>query len=563
MGAAALSLLAGMASGYATKSAEEEKLGSKFGEYAFSTLYDNYKTSKKDYDERQNLYIDTATKLREFSNNYGYSVSEGELKEAISSPSFVSEFSRAMTKPDFDPSKVEWQKLFSKIDKEKTKDFTGSVEDFIKGEFKMPTATSVGEGVLKQQAPISGLYAGAREKGYKTTFEGAAKASGVPMESLMGASGGITPKTTISGSKSQFNFDAFRPESLDDIGRRLSMEQYNLTANVDPKNPPLNHKELVDQNNQQLLRWREAKRSINPSADSFTEMKSDAMTGLAHARQTNDKEKINAALAKLNDITEIEYLAANSHGGPESQEKAEARLMSNAVKISKMPKGKERDDLEKTNNDEMKTRAKFYKIFREEKGLTEGEKDRQVGLATLANMLRRNIFEYTLPKGAITPQADGSFTINNLPGLKDEQIKAAGMTVQKRLIEMLTNNGVPVDNASKQILMANLVNFDANGKATVNSNLGPFLLPSTEAPTTPSQPTAAPTPQAALPKPPVAAPTAPPATAPAAPTAPPATAPAAPTPVNAPVTVKLPNGKTATFPNAKAAEEFKTRAGIK
>jgi hypothetical protein len=551
MGAAALSLLAGIASGYATKSAEEEKLGSKFGEYAFSTLYDGYKTAKKDYDERQNLYIDTATKLREFSNNYGYKVSEGELKEAMSSPAFVSEFSRAMTKQDFDPSKVEWQKLFSKVDKEKAGQFTGSVEDFIKGEFKMPTATSVAEGALKPQAPISGLYAGAREKGYKTTFEGAAKASGVPMESLMGASG-ITPKTTISGSSSQFEFGAFRPESLDDIGRRLSIEQYNLTANVDPKNPPKNHKELVDQNNQQLLRWREAKRSINPSADSFTEMKSDAMTGLAHARQTKDQEKIDAALAKLNDITEIEYIAANSHGAPESQEKAEARLMSNAVKISNMPKGKERDDLEKANNDEMKTRAKFYKIFREEKGLTEGEKDRQVGLATAANMLKRNIFEYTLPKGAITPQADGSFTINNLPGLKDEQIKAAGMAVQKRLIEMLTNNGVPVDNASKLILMANLVNFDVNGKATVNSNLGPLLLPSTEASTTPSQPTAAPTPSRTLPMPPVAAPT-----------APPATAPAAPTPVNAPVTVRLPNGKTATFPNAKAAEEFKTRAGIK
>jgi hypothetical protein len=66
-------------------------------------------------------------------------------------------------------------------------------------------------------------------------------------------------------------------------------------------------------------------------------------------------------LAKLNDITEIEYLAANSHGGPESQEKAEARLTSNAVKISKMPKGQERDALEQANNDEMRTRAAFYK----------------------------------------------------------------------------------------------------------------------------------------------------------------------------------------------------------
>ena len=504
---AALSLLAGLASGYATKSAEEEKLGSKFGEYAFSTLYDNYKTSKKDYDERQNLYIDTATKLREFSNNYGYSVTEGELKEAISSPAFVSEFSRAMTKPDFDPSKVEWQKLFSKVDKTAAGEFTGKVEDFIKGEFKMPTATEVAEGALKKQEPVSGLYSGAREKGYKTTFEGAAKSSGVPMENLMGASGGVTPKTTISGSKSKFDFDAFRPEDLDDIGKRLSKEKYNLTANVDPENPPLNQKELVDQVDQKLSRWREAKQSINPNADSYTTMKSDAIAGLAHAKQTGDKTKINGALANLNNIMEAEYIAGTMYGGTESHEKAMARLEATAVKISNMPKGDARDKLEEANDAEMKTRANFVKNMRSASGLSEGEKDRQVGLATLAAMTRRNIFQEMLPTGAISTQADGSFTINSLPGVKDEQIKAAALATQERLIKMLTKDGVPVDNASRQILMANSVNFDGSGRAVVNSNLGspsssPPSISPTAAPTTPSQPAVKPTPQAT----PVAAP---------------------------------------------------------
>jgi len=551
-----LALITGMAQGYSEKLDEEEKKGRKFGEYAFNILHRNYEDTKKSYDEKQSLYIDTATKLRAFSNNYGYDVSEGELKESISNPSFVSEFSRAMQKPDFDPSKVDWQKLFSKVDKEKAKDFTGSVEDFIKGEFKMPTATKITEGVLPEQKKASGFFGGAytsaREKGYKETFEGAAKASGVSSESLMGASG-ITPKTTIAGSKSRFDFDAFRPENLDDIGRRLAKERLALTLDVDPENPPLNQKELVDQADQKLARWREAKRSINPTADSYTEMKSDAFASLAHAKQTKDPKNINEALARLNDVMEVEYIATTMYGAPETQEKAEARLTATAVKISKMPKGEPRDKLEEANNTEMRTRASFYKIMRKEKGLAEVEKDRQVGLATLANMVKRNIFEYTLPKGAITPQADGSFTINNLPGLKDEQIKAAGMAVQKKLIEMLTNNGVPTDNASKLILIANLVNFDANGKATVNSNLGPmFSSPSSLTPTTPSQPSAAPTPSRTLPMPPVAAPT-----------APPAAVPAAPTPVSGPVTVQLPEGKTATFPNARAAEEFKKRVGIK
>lgn len=559
MGFQIASLIGGMATGYVARVEEEEKQGKKFGEYAFGTLYDNYKTSKKDYDERQNLYIDTATKLREFSNNYGYNVTEGELKEAISSPAFVSEFSRAMQKPDFDPSKVEWQKLFSKVDKSKAGEFTGSVEDFIKGEFKMPTATSVAEGALPEQKPSSSLYAGAREKGYKTTLEGAAKASGIPMENLMGASGGITPKTTISGSKSKFDFDAFRPQDLDDIGRNLSKEVYNLTANVDPENPPLNHRQLVDQTNQKLARWREAKQSINPNVDSYTTMKSDAIANLAHAKQTGDKVKISGALEKLNNIMEAEYIAGTMYGATESHEKAMSRLEANAVKISNMPKGLERDKLEEANDAEMKTRANFVKKMRDASGLSEGEKDRQVGLATLASMTRRVIFQETLPAGAISTQADGSFTINSLPGVKDEQIKAAALMTQERLIKMFTRDGVPVDNASRQILMANSVNFDGNGRAVVNTNLGPAALPTsapsaptgsipigtpTAAPTAPPQPSVKPTPQGTGAVPPVVAP-------------------ATPTPVSVPVTVPLPNGKTATFPNAQAAEEFKKKTGIK
>lgn len=517
MGAAAFSLLAGVASGYATKSAEEEKLGSKFGEYAFSTLYDNYKTSKKDYDERQNLYIDTATKLREFSNNYGYSVTEGELKEAISSPAFVSEFSRAMTKPDFDPSKVEWQKLFSKIDKNKTSDFTGNVENFIKGEFKMPTATSVAENTLKPQAPVSGLYAEAREKGYKTTFEGAAKASGVPMESLMGASGGITPKTTISGSKSKFDFDAFRPQDLDNIGRNLSIELYNLGVNVDPENPPLNQKQLVDQTKQKLERWREAKQSLNPNADSYTTMKSDAIAGLAHAKQTGDNSKIKSSLEKLTNIMETEYIAETMFGKSETHDKAMARLESTAVKLNKQPDSPEKTQMMQEIDAEIRTRGALVKKMRDASGLSEGEKDRQVGLATLAAMTRRVIFQEMLPAGAISTQADGSFTINSLPGVKDEQIKAAALMTQERLIKMLTKDGVPVDNASRQILMANSVNFDGSGRAVVNSSLGPAALPTsaptgsipigtpTAAPTAPLQPSVKPTPQVTPAAAPVAA----------------------------------------------------------
>jgi len=72
---------------------------------------------------------------------------------------------------------------------------------------------------------------------------------------------------------------------------------------------------------------------------------------------------------------------------------------------------------------------------------------------------------------------------------------------------MLTKDGVPVDNASRQILMANSVNFDGSGRAVVNSNLGspsssPPSISPTAAPTTPSQPAVKPTPQAT----PVAAP---------------------------------------------------------
>jgi hypothetical protein len=126
-------------------------------------------------------------------------------------------------------------------------------------------------------------------------------------------------------------------------------------------------------------------------------------------------------------------------------------------------------------------------------------------------MTRRVIFQEMLPAGAISTQADGSFTINSLPGVKDEQIKAAALATQERLIKMLTKDGVPVDNASKQILMANSVNFDGSGRAVVNSNLGspsssPPSISPTAAPTMPSQPAVKATPQAAPAATPVATP---------------------------------------------------------
>jgi hypothetical protein len=503
MGAAALSLLAGMASGYATKSAEEEKLGSKFGEYAFSTLYDNYKTSKKDYDERQNLYIDTATKLREFSNIYGYKVSEGELKEAMSSPAFVSEFSRAMTKPDFDPSKVEWQKLFSKVDKEKAGQFTGSVEDFIKGEFKMPTATEVAEGVLKPQAPVSGLYAGARERGYKTTFEGAAKASGIPIESLMGASGGITPKTTISGSKSQFEFGAFRPMDLKDVAAALAKERYEITTGSFP-----DQEQRLAINEQKASRLREAITSVDPGADSFTTMKSNAIAGLAHAKQTGNPETVKKATDKLTNIMETEYIAESMFGKAETAEKAMARLQAKAVELDKQPDSPEKRKLLQDIDSEIKIRGNLTRKMRDASGLSDEQKDRQIGLGTLVANVRRVIYEQYIPSTNLYTTADGNIGIKDLD--RPELLQQAVVATQQKLIQILTKDGVPVGNAERQLLLANNVDFDANGKAVVNREMKPAFTPlPTAAPATPSQPTAAPTPSKTLTMPPVAAPTAP------------------------------------------------------
>jgi hypothetical protein len=500
---AALSLLAGMASGYVTRSAEEEKLGSKFGEYAFSTLYDNYKTSKKDYDERQNLYMDTATKLREFSSTYGYNVSEGELKEAISSPAFVSEFSRAMTRPDFDPSKVEWQKLFSKVDKTKAGEFTGSVEDFIKSEFKMPTATEVAEGVLKPQAPVSSIFAGSREKGYKTTFEGAAKASGIPIESLMGASGGITPKTTISGSKSQFEFGAFRPMDLKDVAAALAKERYEITTGSFP-----DQEQRLAINEQKAARLREAIVSVDPGADSFTTMKSNAIAGLAYARQTGSAETVKKATDKLTNIMETEYIAESMFGKAETAEKAMARLQSKAVELAKQPDSPEKRKMLQNIDTEIKIRGDLTRKMRDASGLSDEQKDRQIGLGTLVANVRRVIYEQYIPSTNLYTTADGNVGIKDLD--RPELLQQAAVATQQKLIQILTKDGVPVGRAEQQLLLANGVEFDANGKAVLNRAMTPAFTPlPTAAPATPSQPTAAPTPSKTLTMPPVAAPTAP------------------------------------------------------
>jgi hypothetical protein len=512
-----LALITGMAQGYSEKLDEEEKKGRKFGEFAFSTLYDNYKTSKKDYDERQNLYIDIATKLREFSSTYGYNVSEGELKEAISSPAFVSEFSRAMTRPDFDPSKVEWQKLFSKVDKTASGEFTGKVEDFIKGEFKMPTATQVTGGVLPEQKKASGIFGGAytsaREKGYKETFEGAAKASGVPSEALMGASG-ITPKTTISGSKSQFEFGAFRPMDLKDVAAALAKERYEITTGNFA-----DQEQRLAINEQKAARLREAIVSVDPGADSFTTMKSNAIAGLAYAKQTGSAETVKKATDKLTNIMETEYIAESMFGKAETSEKAMARLQSKAVELAKQPDSAEKRKLLQDIDSEIKIRGDLTRKMRDASGLSDEQKDRQIGLGTLVANVRRVIYEQYIPSTNLYTTADGNIGIRDLD--RPELLQQAVVATQQKLIQILTKDGVPVGRAEQQLLMANGVEFDANGKAIVNREMKPATTPlPTAAPATPSQPTAAPTPSKTLTMPPVAAPTAPPAAAPATPATP-------------------------------------------
>jgi hypothetical protein len=526
-----LALITGMAQGYSEKLDEEEKKGRKFGEFAFSTLYDNYKTSKKDYDERQNLYIDTATKLREYSSTYGYNVSEGELKEAISSPAFVSEFSRAMTRPDFDPSKVEWQKLFSKVDKTASGEFTGKVEDFIKGEFKMPTATQITEGVLPEQKKASGLFGGAytsaREKGYKEVFEGAAKASGVPSEALMGASG-IAPKTTISGSKSQFEFGAFRPMDLKDVAAALAKERYEITTGNLP-----DQEQRLAINEQKAARLREAITSVDPGADSFTTMKSNAIAGLAHAKQTGDLDAVKKATNKLTNVMEAEYIAETmfkkKETEQESSEKAMARLQAKAVALESQPDSPEKRKMLQDIDAEIRIRGDLTRKMRGASGITDEQKDRQIGLGTLVANVRRVIYEQYIPSTNLYTTADGNIGIKDLA--KPELLQQAATATQEKLIQILTKNGVPVGNAERQLLLANGVDFDANGKAVVNREMRPAFTPlptaapatpsqPTAAPVTPSQPTTAPTPSRTLPTPPVAPPTAPPAAAPATPATP-------------------------------------------
>jgi hypothetical protein len=425
-----------------------------------------------------------------------------------------------MTKPDFDPSKVEWQKLFSKIDKDKTKDFTGSVEDFIKGEFKMPTATSVAEGALKPQAPVSGLYAGAREKGYKTTFEGAAKASGVPMESLMGASGGITPKTTISGSTSKFEFGAFRPESLADIKERLATERIRITS-ADPKDIPDQEQRLARVDHQ-IDRLVETMKAIDPNSRSFEAMKNNALVGLTHAQEKlkdfpNDpdaKAAVEKARQKVLNISENEYISVSA-GKEESHEKAMSRLEAKLVEIGK-PQTPQQIQAKDTVMQEIKIRGEARKALKDAEGSDE-QKDRFTNLTTYINMTRNRVLQSIIPADNLYTANDGSVAIKSLN--RPELAYEASIVLQQELIKMLTKDGVPITNAHKMGLMSQGVDFDADGKAVVNRQLTPAYRPlptGGQAGSIPTEtPPAATTPSRTLSMPPVAAPTAPPAAVPA------------------------------------------------
>jgi len=379
----------------------------------------------------------------------------------------------------------------------------------------MPTATSVAEGALKPQAPVSGLYAGAREKGYKTTFEGAVKASGVPMESLMGASGGITPKTTISGSTSKFEFGAFRPESLADIKERLATERFKITTSKPTEMP--DQQQRLDRVDHQISRLVETMKSIDPNAKSFEGMKNDALVAHTHAKNKlrdfpedpDAKAAVAKARQKILDIAETEYISVSA-GKEESHEKALSRLEAKLVEIGQ-PKTAEQRQAREDVLSELKIRGEARKIFKDAAGLTEEQKDRQISLATLINMTSKRVYESIIPADNLYTTADGSVAIKSLD--RPELAYEASVVLQQELIKMFTKDGVPISESHKLGLMSKGVNFDANGKAVVNKELTPAYRPlpmgGTPASTTPSQPTAAPTPSKTLPMPPVAAPTAP------------------------------------------------------
>jgi len=279
-------------------------------------------------------------------------------------------------------------------------------------------------------------------------------------------------------------------------------------------------------------------------------MKSDAIAELAHAKQSNDIVKVTAATDKLTNIMEAEYIAETMYGKAETSEKAIARLQSKAVELEGLPDSPEKRKMLETIDKEIKTRGAIARKYKDASGVGEGEKERQIGLASLVANTRRTILEQYIPSENLYSLPDGNVGIRSLD--KPELAQKAFIAVQEKLIEMLTKNGVPVDNSNRLMLLANGVNFDENGRAVVNRDLTPAFRPlggGTPAPAMPSQPSAAPTPSKTLPMPPVAAPPAPPAATPA--------------PAGGPVTVKLPDGKTATFPNTQAAEEFKKKAGIK
>jgi hypothetical protein len=417
-----------------------------------------------------------------------------------------------MQKPDFDPSKIQWEQLFSKVDKSKAGEFTGTAQDFIKGEFKMPTAQQVAEGVLPKQETKSPLFAGAREKSFNTMFEGASKAAGVSPEQLKGAAG-IGSKTTITGSTSQFNFDAFRPEDLKTKAENLALKRVALTTT---KNPPPNQKEQLDRIDWEASQLVDAMKAVDPGARSFTAVKSDALVAAAHAQQSGDPKKIKETTDKLVSIGKAEHLLANAGDKVETTEGALARLQAKSVEIQKeieINGGKatpEHKQMLKDIDSEIRIRAGVVSKYKKDAGTSDQEAQRQVGQASLLANIRRTVMQQYIPRENLIEMPDGSVAIKGLtrPGLEQE----AFIAFQELAIKTFTKDGVPPDRTSELLLLTSGVNFEG-GKAVVNKALYPaFGKGSTSASATPTAaPTAAPQP-ATKPTPPAA-----PAAAPAKP----------------------------------------------
>lgn len=260
MGFRLTSFFGGAASG-ATKAIEdEEKNAKQFGVLAAKDMLERFDKIKEENDLEVSKKVDIIKTLRSYNPNF----TESQLKDIVSDTAAVNTIEQLAKTGKL--NEVDW-KSFVKGDVIPEETGAPTAEERVKKELAIPT----GMGLKTQYKERTGFMGVFGEGTYDKTIEQAAQARGITKEQLLATR--EYKKAELQAGKSQFNFDALSPISIE---KKLSLAKSAYAKALDG-----NNQEEINTTQNAVFN---AQRIVDMGGDP-TNMLNNTSTQLAYAQQ--------------------------------------------------------------------------------------------------------------------------------------------------------------------------------------------------------------------------------------------------------------------------------------